>query len=43
MVFGITTMTTIETALGRTVGGEGGRGRTRKYADVKDVDVRANE
>ena len=33
---------TIEPASGITVGGKGGRGRTGKDADVKDVDVKAD-
>ena len=39
---GLTATTTIEPASGITVGGKGGRGRTGKDADVKDVDVKAD-
>ena len=42
MVFRLTKTTTTELASGRTVRGEGGMGRTRKDADVKYVDVKAD-
>ena len=42
MVVRLTMKTTAEPASGRTVGGEGGRGRTEKDADIKYVDVKAD-
>ena len=43
MFVGITTTTTTTPDLRRTIWGEGGKGRTEKYADFNNVDVKDNE
>ena len=42
MVVGLTTTEMIEPASGRAVGGEGGKIRTGKDADFKDIDVKVD-
>ena len=43
MVAGLTTTMTTEPVSGRTVRGDGGRGRAEKDTDGKDVDVKFDE